>query len=124
MYNTFERINGSLATEDRIIKKLKLASTLKIKHRWLQPRNSLDLETRWLRKMFAVIRNHFESCTQGRWGMETACYLPCRKKSDLSGTNGTCAVYLDQCDAGIPTSDGREASTISFALVSGERHVL
>ena len=36
-----ERINGSLATEDRINKKLKLASTLTIKHMGLQPRNSL-----------------------------------------------------------------------------------
>ena len=36
-----ERINGSLATEDRINKNLKLASTLTIKHMGLQPRNSL-----------------------------------------------------------------------------------
>jgi hypothetical protein len=65
-------MNGFLATEHRINKNLMLESTLKIKHIGLQLRTSLDLKTRWLRKMFAVIRIHFESCTHGLCGMETA----------------------------------------------------
>ena len=56
MYNTFERLNESLATEERTNKKLKLVRTLKTKHMRLQTGNSLDLEIGCLRKMFNLKR--------------------------------------------------------------------
>ena len=81
------------------------------------------LETLWLRKIYTVNRMYSKSCTQGRWGMGTSCYLRCRKKSDLSGINSTCTIYLDQCDAGIPERESRKAHTVIFDSMLRERHL-
>ncbi len=87
-----ERINGSLATEDRINKNLKLASTLTIKHMGLQPRNSLGWRLGGCVKCLPYkgsIFIHLVPRDAGEWKLPA--------DSVLSGMCNTCIVHLGKC---------------------------
>ncbi len=98
LYNTFERINGSLATEDRINKNLKLASTLTIKHMGLQPKNSLGWGLGGCVKCLPYKGSIFKTVPRdaGEWKLPA--------DSVLSEMHDACIVHLDKCYAGIPRS--------------------
>ena len=125
MYNTFERINGSLATEDRINKNLKLASTLTIKHMGLQPKNSLGWGLGGCVKCLPYKGSILKTVPRdaGEWKLpadkvasskETS--EACDDRSVLSGMHDACIVHLDKCYAGIPSRESREASTLSVRI--------